>query len=89
MARWTLVSAAAVAMGLSGCVTVHHENAALRMPRPNSTSPELLAYAPPNAEYPSVGGDILKGASPAEHEAQAPAPGDVMNAPPPALPPRP
>ncbi|MDQ2860647.1 MAG: hypothetical protein M3T55_07975 [Pseudomonadota bacterium] len=55
---------------LAGCVTrTHVENAALTMPWPKPPSAELLAYAPPNEDYPSIGGDILKGASPAEQAA--------------------
>ena len=62
------VGAAIVA--LAGCVTrTHVENAALTMPWPRPPSPELQGYAPPHDDYPSVGGDILKGASPADRAA--------------------
>lgn len=62
-----IVGGAVVATALAGCVSrTHVENAALTMPWPKSPSAELLAYAPPNDDYPSVGGDILKGASPAD-----------------------
>ena len=61
---------AALAAALCGCVTrTHIENAALTMPWPKPPARELLAYAPGNQDYPSVGGDILKGASPADQAA--------------------
>jgi hypothetical protein len=50
--------------GLGGCVSDHQEVAALRMARPNALPPELAAYARPDADYPSVGGNILKGTAP-------------------------
>jgi hypothetical protein len=59
-----------VTLAMTGCVAAtHQENAALRMPWPRSPSPALTAYAPPAKEYPSVGGDILRGASPADQAA--------------------
>jgi hypothetical protein len=62
--------AGALAVALCGCVTrTHVENAALTMPWPKPPGAELLAYAPTNQDYPTVGGDILKGASPAEQAA--------------------
>jgi hypothetical protein len=64
------LTAVALALAMTGCVAAtHQENAALRMPWPRSPSPALTAYAPPAKEYPSVGGDILKGASPADQAA--------------------
>jgi hypothetical protein len=70
MTWWKALALAATAAGLAGCVTpTHVENAALTMPWPKSPSGELLAYAPPDDDYPSVGGDILKGASPADRAA--------------------
>ncbi len=52
---------------LFGCVSrTHVENAALTMPWPKAPGQDLLVYSPPNADYPSVGGDILRGASPAD-----------------------
>ena len=85
----TLVLAAlALTLGLGGCVATHEENAALRMPRPVAESATLLAYAPNNIEYPSVGGDILKGTAPNEGAAydagSAPRGGETP--PPPAKP---
>ena len=78
---------AAIALTLGGCVSTHQENAALRMPRPTAESANLLAYAPNNIEYPSVGGDILKGTAPNEGAAyeagSAPKGGET---PPPARP---
>jgi hypothetical protein len=58
------------ALALAGCVAhTRPENAALRMPWPPESPPALLAYAPRDQDFPSVGGDILKGASPADLEA--------------------
>jgi len=53
-----------VGIGLSGCVGYHQEVAALRMPRPAAGAPGLSAYATANRDYPSVGGNILKGSAP-------------------------
>jgi len=70
MRRWQVLGAAALAVTLAGCVTrTHVENAALTMPWPKPPSAELLAFAPPDSDYPTVGGDILKGASPADQAA--------------------
>lgn len=52
------------ALNVSGCTHYHQEVAALRMVRPGPEPAELAAYAPGEANYPSVGGDILKGAAP-------------------------
>ncbi len=52
------------AIGLGGCVSDHQEVASLRMARPNALPRELAAYAHPDADYPSVGGNILKGTAP-------------------------
>ncbi|HEY5071543.1 MAG TPA: hypothetical protein VII63_05885 [Caulobacteraceae bacterium] len=58
------------ALAVSGCIAnTLPENAALRVPWPPESPPQLLAFGPPDADYPSVGGDTLKGASPAEQEA--------------------
>ena len=54
-------------LALAGCVTrTHQENSALRMGwvKPPIYSPSGLPEAA--GAYPSVGGDILKGTSPAE-----------------------
>jgi hypothetical protein len=51
-------------VGLGGCVSYHQEVARLRMPRPTTDSQLLAAFTQPVADYPSVGGDILKGTSP-------------------------
>ena len=70
MARWRILALGAVAAALAGCVTrTHQENAALTMPWPKAPQPELLAYGRNNPDYPSVGGDILKGTSPADQAA--------------------
>jgi hypothetical protein len=58
------IAAALLALGLGGCVSYHQETAALRMPRPNAEPAALAAYAAPDGDYPSTGGDILKGTSP-------------------------
>jgi hypothetical protein len=64
MRRWAMAAAGWVAIGLGGCVGYHQEVAALRMPRPTGEAPALAAYAAADRQYPSVGGDILKGTSP-------------------------
>jgi hypothetical protein len=56
-------AAAGLAAGAAACVG-HQETAALRMSRPAHEPADLTAYAKPNRDYPSVGGDILKGATP-------------------------
>ncbi len=66
--RWNVVtgmsSVALASASLAGCVGPHQVVAALRMPRPSAQSQQLAAYAPPNVDYPSVGGNILKGTAP-------------------------
>ena len=70
MTLWKAFGAGALAAVLCGCVTrTHMENAALTMPWPKPPGAALLAYTPPNPDYPTVGGDILKGASPADQAA--------------------
>ncbi len=67
--RYALAAAAALALALaaSGCVTrTQVESAALAMPWPRPPAEILGAYAAPSPDYPTVGGDILKGASPAD-----------------------
>jgi len=69
MRRWIRAITGLLAIGpltatLSGCVAHHQEVAALRMPRPTAEAPGLAGYAAADPDYPSVGGDILKGASP-------------------------
>jgi hypothetical protein len=61
-----LVTVLALTAGLCGCVTPHQEDAKLRMPWPAAPQADLLAYAAPHPDYPTVGGDILKGTSPVE-----------------------
>jgi hypothetical protein len=70
-----------LAASVAACVG-HHETAALRMQRPPHEPADLAAYAKPNPDYPSVGGDILKGATPVAAAAYQ-ASGDE-GAPPPA-----
>jgi hypothetical protein len=62
--RRGLAFGAVMLIGLGGCVSYHQEVASLRMARPNALPPELAAYAHPDADYPSVGGNILKGTAP-------------------------
>jgi hypothetical protein len=69
MRGWTIATAGLLAVGLlavglGGCVSYHQEVAALRMPRPTGEAPALAAYATADRQYPSVGGDILRGTSP-------------------------
>jgi hypothetical protein len=56
--------AAFAALNLGGCTHYHQEVAALRMVRPAVEPAELSAYAKGDPNYPSVGGDILKGSAP-------------------------
>jgi hypothetical protein len=64
--RWTTASAVALALPLCGCIShTWQENAALPQPWPQPP-PNMAAYGPPAADYPSVGGDILKGSTPAD-----------------------
>lgn len=73
-----IITAAVLAASLAGCVLPYHEeNAALVMPRPAAPPSELAAYAPPNNDYPTVGGDTLKGVT------SYPAAAEVPLAPPP------
>ena len=66
--RVLLAGLAGAALG--GCVAATHpENAALRAPWPPESPPALLAFQPPSRDYPTVGGDILKGTSPADADA--------------------
>jgi len=56
-----LMAGLAGAAALGGCVMPYHEeNAALRMAPPAAQSRALADYAAPNADYPTIGGDILK-----------------------------
>jgi hypothetical protein len=55
------ILAAFAALSLGGCAHYHQEVAALRMARPAAEPAELSAYARGDANYPSVGGDILRG----------------------------
>jgi hypothetical protein len=64
MRRVLALGAAIAAVGLGGCVAYHQEVAALRMPRPGPEPVELATYARANPDYPTVGGNILKGTAP-------------------------
>ncbi|HUZ12899.1 MAG TPA: hypothetical protein VMU93_08635 [Caulobacteraceae bacterium] len=70
--------------GLAACAAYHLERPALRMARPQAEPAALSLYAPPSDNYPSVGGDILKGTSPtsvAAYEATTAAPANATAAP--------
>jgi hypothetical protein len=73
------------ALNLGGCLHYHQEVAALRMARPTAEPVELSAYAPGDANYPSVGGDILKGTGPTAAAAYDATSGERV---PPPAPPR-
>jgi len=71
MAWRTVFGVAAVSVLVAGCLAgPRRENAALRMRSPGGPPPRLLIYATPDRDYPSTGGDILKGASPGEQAAE-------------------
>jgi len=59
-----LIAALGLAALLSACITPHQEDAKLRMPWPATSEPGLRAYAAPKDDYPTIGGDILKGTAP-------------------------
>ncbi|HEY2708229.1 MAG TPA: hypothetical protein VGI95_09260 [Caulobacteraceae bacterium] len=69
--------ALALTVGLGGCVAYHQEVAALRMPRPAGEA-ALGAYAAPDRDYPSVGGNILAGTSPTAAAAYEATSGDKV-----------
>ena len=75
MAPRRLILVLAAGAGLAGCYTEHTENAARAMPFPQAQPAALLGYVKPNPDYPSIGGDILKGTSP-EEQAQTRAAAD-------------
>jgi hypothetical protein len=64
MRRILAVGMAFAAAGVGGCTHYHQEVAALRMARPAVESAQLSAYARGEPNYPSVGGNILKGTGP-------------------------
>jgi hypothetical protein len=66
MSAWRYLSLTSVALMASGCVNGFHENAALRAERPSPPPAELSAYIAPRNDFPTVGGDILRGTSPAD-----------------------
>jgi hypothetical protein len=75
-----------VAASLGGCVAYHQEVAALRMPRPSAEAPGLAGYAAADPRYPSVGGDILRGAASTSAAAYDATAGDRVPPPPPTAP---
>ena len=64
MNRLRIIAIAALLAPLGGCISPHQEDAKLRMPWPAAVEPGLVAYAEPKTDYPTVGGDILKGTAP-------------------------
>ncbi len=63
MRRWKTMVASAMSLAVAACVShTRPESAALPMPWPKG--PDLAAYARSDPDYPSIGGDILKGYSP-------------------------
>ena len=64
MRRILMAIVAFATLNLGGCAHYHQEVAALRMVRPAVEPAELTAYARGDPNYPSVGGDILRGAAP-------------------------
>ena len=69
-------------LNLAGCAHYHQEVAALRMVRPAAEPTELSAYARADANYPSVGCDILKGTSPTAAAAYEATSGEKVPSPP-------
>jgi hypothetical protein len=64
--RWTMAGAVASILPLCACIShTRPESAALPQPWPQPP-PNLAAYGSPAPDYPSVGGDILKGSTPAD-----------------------
>jgi hypothetical protein len=63
-------------LGLGACASYHQEVAALRMVRPAPEPAALAAFAAPGKAYPSVGGNILAGTSPASGAAYQATTGD-------------
>ncbi|HWA64059.1 MAG TPA: hypothetical protein VG939_22000 [Caulobacteraceae bacterium] len=52
----------ALAAPLGACILpAHEENAALKAPRPAAPPQALLAYASPSNDYPTVGGNTVRG----------------------------
>jgi hypothetical protein len=64
MRRILAAGAALAAAALGGCTHYHQEVATLRMARPAVEPAQLAAFAKGEPNYPSVGGDILRGTSP-------------------------
>ncbi len=75
MAPRRLIVLLAAGAALTGCYTEHTENAAKAMAQPQAQPAALAGYVTPNPDYPSIGGDVLRGASPQE-QAQARAAAD-------------
>ena len=67
MSAWKALAIVGLPLLATGCVTRDfHENAALRAARPSLPPAELSNFVAPRTDYPTVGGDILKGTSPAD-----------------------
>jgi len=69
MNRLALAAVLALPLLLGACAA-HQEVAKQRMPWPAPPDPALLAFAPPQDRWPTIGGDILRGVS---HSSSAPA----------------
>jgi len=67
IADLTVVALAVAALATTGCVTrTHEENAARRSTWPTGSAVLSADAGRPTDDWPSVGGDILRTASPAE-----------------------
>jgi hypothetical protein len=90
MQVWKPLALVGLALAVSGCVTGDfHENAALRAAVPSPPAAQISTYIAPKDDYPTVGGDILRGTSPADLEAAGQASVKPLAADPEAPPPSP
>ena len=65
MKRLRVMIGCALTLSVGGCIThTHQENAALPQPRPHA--PNLAEFQKGDPDDPSIGGDILRGYTPAE-----------------------
>ena len=70
----------ALSLAVAGCVPhTRVEGAARRMTWPTPGAARAVAEAPPPATAPSIGGDILKGTSPADLAAARAATSEALN----------
>jgi hypothetical protein len=67
MKLFARLALALVAAAPGGCIYgVQQENPAVVSSRPPDPPSGIAAYRPPQQDYPSIGGDILHGTSPAD-----------------------